>query len=526
MTMMSAIHPLPEAATLSVAGVKGSLAAGVRRLWRGLNCRLCRRVTAAVFAAIFVIEAVILVPSYRNYERDLLARLEEAGLAAARTAVLLTPRDHRAGDIIAAFGGIAGRTPILGGKLYHLDGRTVGGFGETPKLVLPITPGKKSSAMARMGAAYEVAWSAETLGAPFVLVARLDGRTVDPELSAFVVRIAGLVAVIAAFVTAVTMLILARAVLGPVLILRNRLIAASTDPTRPELYVLDERSDELGDVNRAFNAMIRRIAANLTAIGRQTEELAHARDTALQASRAKSDFLANMSHELRTPLNAVIGFSELMYNQLFGPIGSARYVEYAGDIHASGRHLLELINDILDLSKAEAGRIELRDDEVDFADLVERCLRMVRGRATKAGVALEARLPEIPVTLKADALRLKQVLLNLLTNAIKFTPEGGRVVLAAEQTPGGFAISVADSGIGIADSDLERVMEPFGQAQDERVRDKEGTGLGLPLAKHLVELHKGTLTLASELGRGTTVTATLPCSRTITATHSDALSNR
>ena len=517
MATVSVFRPIFDVGVPSLAAAaRHRLAAGLKRLGRGLACRLCRRVTAAVFAAIFVIEAVILVPSYRNYERDLLARLEYAGLAAARAAVVLAARDGSP-DYTAAFDSIAGRTPIVGGRFYHPDGRAAVGFGEAPKLNPPVGPGWNGMAMARSGDAYEVAWTAATLGAPLVLVARLDARGIDPELRAFVGRIAGLVAIIALFVTVVTMLILARTVLGPVLLLRQRLLAAGDDPTRPERYLLEARGDELGDVNRAFNAMIRRIAANLADIGRQKEELAEARDAALEASRTKSDFLANMSHELRTPLNAVIGFSELMQKQMLGPIGTARYVEYAGDINTSGRHLLDLINDILDLSKAEAGRLDLRNDKFDFAELVDSCLPMVRGRAAAAGVALETRLPETPVVLDADGRRLKQVLLNLLANAIKFTPEGGRVVLSAGRVPDGFAISVADTGIGIAEADLARVMEPFGQAQDPRARDKEGTGLGLPLAKHLVELHQGTLALASEYGRGTTVTATLPISRVIEA---------
>ncbi|MBM3581775.1 MAG: HAMP domain-containing histidine kinase [Alphaproteobacteria bacterium] len=491
------------------------MAGAARWLRSGLACRLCRRVTAATFVAIFVIEAVILVPSYFRREGELLTRLEETSLAAARTAMRLTPRKDLAADIAASLGVSAGSTPLLGVTLYYPDGRFVDSFGEVPTLTPPIGPDWNGMAMARTGGSYEVAWTAATLESPFTMVARLDASMVDRELRAFVARIAGLVAVIALFVTAATMLILAYAVLGPVLALRNRLIAAGADPTQPESYLLGERADELGDVNRAFNAMIRRIAANIDAIENQRKQLAKAHDAVLRANQAKSDFLAGMSHELRTPLNAIIGFSELMRSQMFGPLGNPRYIEHAGIIHDSGNHLLELINGILDFSKAEAGRVELHVEETVFADLAEASVRMVGERAAKAGVALELQLPEPPVAIAVDGLRLKQVLLNLLTNAIKFTPSGGRVTLAAGLVPHGFQISVADTGIGIAPEDLERVMEPFGQARDSRVRDQEGTGLGLPLAKHLIELHGGLLTLASEYGRGTTVTATLPaaCAR-------------
>ncbi|HXP75353.1 MAG TPA: ATP-binding protein [Stellaceae bacterium] len=229
------------------------------------------------------------------------------------------------------------------------------------------------------------------------------------------------------------------------------------------------------------------------------------------ANRAKTDFLAHMSHELRTPLNAIIGFSEMIASALVGPL-SARYRDYATDVNVSGKHLLEIINDILDLSKVEAGRLELQEATVSLAAVVEACRRMVTERADAAGVALKIHPADL--IMQADELRLKQVLLNLLSNAIKFTPKGGLVTVATTVTAAGeIAISVADTGIGMRPEDIPRALEPFGQVDDAGKAPREGTGLGLPLAVCLTELHQGRLSVESAPGRGTTVTVILPAER-------------
>jgi signal transduction histidine kinase len=223
-----------------------------------------------------------------------------------------------------------------------------------------------------------------------------------------------------------------------------------------------------------------------------------------------------MSHELRTPLNAIIGFSEIMRDELLGPLGDKRYRQYARDIHSSGAHLLEIINDILDLSKIEAGKHELIEETVELPSIVKGCFLLLAERAQSGDVALIQRLPEDVPVLRADPRKIKQILLNLLANAVKFTPAGGSVTVTAAREPdGGIALSVTDTGIGIASEHFERVMAPFGQVDGGLGRKYEGTGLGLPLARAFTELHGGKLELASSPGEGTRVTIRLPKARVI-----------
>ena len=221
-----------------------------------------------------------------------------------------------------------------------------------------------------------------------------------------------------------------------------------------------------------------------------------------------------MSHELRTPLNAIIGFAEIMQMELLGPMGSEQYRGYATDIHDSARHLLGLINDILDVSKIEAGKADLNEQDVDVARLIESVIRLIAERAQRAEGALSSRVEGSIPPFYGDDRKLKQILINLLSNAVKFTPGGGRVELSARiDETGDLLLAVADTGIGIAPGDLERAMQPFGQVDSRLNRRYEGTGLGLPLTRGLVELHGGTLTLDSELDRGTIVTVRLPAAR-------------
>ena len=227
------------------------------------------------------------------------------------------------------------------------------------------------------------------------------------------------------------------------------------------------------------------------------------------ANEHKSQFLANMSHELRTPLNAVIGFSEVLLERMFGEV-NAKQEEYLNDILSSGRHLLSLINDILDLSKIEAGRMELDTVDFDLPQAIDNALVLVRERAARHGLALDTAVDARLGTVRGDERKIKQVLLNLLSNAVKFTPEGGRIEVRAARVDGAAEISVSDTGVGIAVDDQEAVFEEFRQVGTDYAKKREGTGLGLALARRFVELHGGRIWVKSQPGSGSTFTFTIP----------------
>src|SRR5579862_2282043 len=229
------------------------------------------------------------------------------------------------------------------------------------------------------------------------------------------------------------------------------------------------------------------------------------------ANRAKSDFLANMSHELRTPLNAIIGFSEAISHELLGPVADKRQLEYIRDIHSSGLLLLSIINDVLDMSKIEAGKLELAKQRVSVQRVIADALRVIGEPARGRNLNLVARLPEERITVWGDERALKQVLLNLLSNAVKFSHEGGRIdIRAALDAVGGLALEVEDHGIGMAEHEIVRALQPFGQATSATTRTHGGTGLGLPIARGLTEAHGGSLAVESSPGRGTLVRVSLP----------------
>ncbi len=284
-----------------------------------------------------------------------------------------------------------------------------------------------------------------------------------------------------------------------------------TDGNFSQAVPFTDRNDEIGQFSRAV-WMFRDSAAEQVRLKSEMIQNQAAKDLAEKANQTKSEFLANMSHELRTPLNAIIGFSEMIKAEVYGP-GLPRYRDYATDIHGAGKHLLSLINDILDLSKAEAGKLDLHVEQVDLADLVGESARLMSERAAQKRLRLTLDIGALPPLL-IDRLRTKQILLNLLSNAIKFTPENGNVsIQAVRDTSARVVICVRDTGIGIAPEMLDVAFEPFRQIDSTVARESEGTGLGLSLVKKLIELHDGEVALESTLNVGTAVFIAFPAAR-------------
>ena len=261
--------------------------------------------------------------------------------------------------------------------------------------------------------------------------------------------------------------------------------------------------------------VIAQLKTSRASLDEMSRRLAITAEQAEQANRAKSAFLANMSHELRTPLNAIMGFSEVMKDQLLGPLHNSRYVAYAGDIHASGRYLLGIINDILDLSKIEAGKMSLdQAEEFPLRQALEGSLAICGSLGEKFGVRLDCELPPEEVRLVAVERMIRQIMINLVGNAIKFTPAGGSVEVGGSRLLcGGYAVTVRDSGIGMTRDEILKALTPFGQVENKMTATHNGTGLGLPLAKAMLELHGGQLEIDSEPGRGTFIRLKFPASR-------------
>ena len=261
-------------------------------------------------------------------------------------------------------------------------------------------------------------------------------------------------------------------------------------------------------------------ATDITELTKREESLRQAKEQADVASRAKTHFLANMSHELRTPLNAIIGFADVMRMEMIGPVSNPQYKSYIRDIHASALHLLGIINDILDVSRIEAGKVTLHESVVNLEEVVESVVRLVKERVSESELHLDLDIAQRLPRVHADKQKLKQILINLIGNSIKFTPKQGRIVVGAKLSPRGeLELTVTDNGIGISQEDIDRVLEPFVQVDSALHRKFDGAGLGLPLSRGLARLHGGDLRLESELGKGTKAIFALPPSRLLDGKH-------
>ncbi|MGE4373591.1 MAG: ATP-binding protein [Xanthobacter sp.] len=272
---------------------------------------------------------------------------------------------------------------------------------------------------------------------------------------------------------------------------------------------LRSSEDTLKHQKKQVEQQAQRLELNAQELVELAQKYSEERNRAESANRAKSEFLANMSHELRTPLNAIIGFSEIMESGMFGPLGSAKYSEYCSDIKDSGKYLLDVINDILDMSKIEAGRMQLEVEEIALGEIIADAMRVTAVNANEKNISMTAE-PEEPLDIHGDRRALKQVLLNLLSNAVKFTPEGGNITVKARMRGDTAMIAIVDSGIGIARDALARLGRPFEQVESQFTKTHKGSGLGLAIAKSLVELHGGTMRIRSEEGSGTAVVVRLP----------------
>jgi two-component system cell cycle sensor histidine kinase PleC len=288
---------------------------------------------------------------------------------------------------------------------------------------------------------------------------------------------------------------------------------------------LKHQEGALKDSESQLRKTVENVRQSQTRISELAKNYEGEKIRAEEANRSKSEFLANMSHELRTPLNAINGFSEIMLREMFGPLGDERYVGYMKDILSSGQHLLALINDILDMSKIEAGKMQLQPEPTDVSELIDQCTRIIGGRADEKQLRLRTDVADLP-EIEVDPRAFKQVVINLISNAVKFTPEGGRVTIRGFLSGLGVAFQVTDTGIGISEEDLPRVGRPFEQIESQHSKSYQGSGLGLALSKSLIELHGGTLTIDSVLGEGTTVSFVLPISQDQPLEQSEATSIR
>ncbi|MDA1089951.1 MAG: ATP-binding protein [Proteobacteria bacterium] len=495
---------------------------------------LAVRIAAGVFFSIIIIEAAILIPSYLNFERDLLVRLEHVGRASITSAFKV--QSHAREQDLPFFGKLITRKrEVVGGAFYRTNGQFIGKFGINPEIKLRKNLDAVEVQRSPDGQWLDVMWPSKVTALPWTVVARLDARWIGTELESFLVRIAGLVVLISIVVCGATMLILHFLVLQRIKALCKWLLGLKFDSETPHSkFIIAAPKDEFGQMAWTLIGVVERTASQLSEIRhdradldqanrnlekiieQRTGELRLAKETAVLSNRAKTEFLAHMSHELRTPLNAILGFAEMIKGQVFGPLDNEKYTEYASDIINAGKNLTSTISNILDVSRVELSNMKIVGEDVDLRTLVKDCIEIAQENADSTKVIISTHIHNNINKLHADGPRLQQIILNLLSNAIKYTTEEGQIIVSSYlDDDKGVTLSVKDTGTGIAPEDIQKAMEPFGQVRETSELAHDGTGLGLFLSKRLTELHAGTLTVESKVGKGTTVTIHFPPERTI-----------
>ena len=456
---------------------------------------------------------VLEINNYRSALEQELTAIAQITSSNSTAAIIFDDRTA-ANETLAA---LDARPHIETAGIFTPDGRLFAGQSDgTPHTAGKYSPESLAKSPLDSEPPYEMYWTRHSVDLHGPI--RLDGQVIGiihirsnlDHIQATIGTYLSIVLVIVALAIALAWLLAAmlqRQVTAPIFGLLETVSAVARERDY-SLRAHKHSGDELGALVDGFNAMLAETEVHKV-------ELNTARNLAESASQLKSDFLAQMSHELRTPLNAILGFSDFMLSEPHGPLGHESYLEYTRDIHGGGQHLLGVINDILDMSKIEAGAVELHEEVLDAEALLSESAKLLRERASNAGVSLRAEVePGLPY-LYGDGQLIKRGLLNLLYNAIKFTPSGGQISVRADATSdGAIALTVIDNGIGIASQQIEQCLTPFGQAENVLRRTHDGTGLGLPMVKSLIELHGGTLDLQSALGEGTKVTLQFPSSRT------------
>ncbi len=486
------------------------------------KARLSRHIGFWVIVSVVLIEAIILIPSYLVQEGRQLAQLEHFGFITISPIVRLAESSTSTSELLSMAERVTAGSRVVGGTIYRAkDDQLLGVFGETPELTLPAMQGHDIVRFSsRDGHRYDVGWSAAQLQGAYHVIGRLDASPVRQELRAYIGRVSLLVIIIVAFVTTGTMLAVGVTVITPILRLRNDMLTAGNGGSSEHFYSRSvKRNDELGDVMTAFNSMFDQIVTRTAKLSATNEllqqeiaERKRAEEAAEAANQAKSTFLANMSHELRTPLNAIIGYSEMLMEDAEDE-GQEDFIPDLDRIHAAGRHLLTLINDILDLSKVEAGKMELYLETFDVANMIEEVVSTVQPLTEKKGNTLKVCCADNFGTMHADLTKVRQALFNLISNACKFTERGIITLDVTHETVKGaewVTYSVGDTGIGMTKEQMGKLFQAFTQADVSTTRKFGGTGLGLMLSKRFCQMMDGDIAVESESGVGTTFTIRLP----------------